>query len=60
MTPIEKDDQLAALSRDLLNAFDAVNGGVHAGFRPAHAKGIMLPAPSRPRPARPRSRARRI
>ncbi len=50
MTPTEKDDQLAALSRDLLNAFDAVNGGVHAGFRPAHAKGIMLSGAFTPAP----------
>ena len=30
------------LSRDLLQAFDTVNGGVHEGYRPAHAKGIFL------------------
>jgi len=50
MTPTEKDEQLAALSRDVLNAFDAVNGGVHAGFRPAHAKGIMLSGTFTPAP----------
>ncbi len=50
MTTTEKDDQLAALSRDLLNAFDAVNGGAHAGFRPAHAKGIMLSGTFTPAP----------
>lgn len=35
-------DPGTALSRDALQAFDNVNGGVHAGFRPAHAKGILL------------------
>jgi catalase len=30
------------LSRDLLAAFDKANGGVHPGFRPAHARGVLL------------------
>jgi catalase len=50
MTPTEKDDHLAALSRDMLQAFDAVNGGVHSGFRPAHAKGILLSGTFTPAP----------
>lgn len=37
-----KDDQAAALSRNALQAFDNLNGGHHPGFRPAHAKGILL------------------
>lgn len=41
MTPSEKDDQLGALTRQIIEALDSVNGGVHPGFRPAHAKGIM-------------------
>lgn len=32
----------AALGREVIEAFDKVNGGVHPGFRPAHAKGILL------------------
>ena len=36
------NDQATALSKDLLQAFDKVNGGPHPGFRPAHAKGILL------------------
>jgi catalase len=36
-----KDDQIAALSRDVIQAFDNLNG-LHPGFRPAHAKGILL------------------
>ena len=29
------------LSRDLLNVIDQLSGGVHPGFRPVHAKGVM-------------------
>lgn len=40
--PLPTDERALALSRGLLERFDAVNGGEHAGYRPAHAKGIML------------------
>jgi catalase len=40
--PLSTDKKELALSRDVLEAFDGVNGGVHPGFRPAHAKGVML------------------
>jgi catalase len=40
--PLPTDEKALALSRELLEAFDKVNGGEHPGFRPAHAKGIML------------------
>jgi catalase len=50
MTPTDKDDQLNAFCREVLEAFDAVNGGVHAGYRPAHAKGIMLSGTFTPAP----------
>jgi catalase len=40
--PLPTDAKALALSRDLLQAFDTVNGGEHPGFRPAHAKGIIL------------------
>ena len=30
------------LITDLLDVLDKLSGGVHAGFRPAHAKGLML------------------
>jgi catalase len=40
--PLPTDEKALALSRDLLQAFDNVNGGEHPGFRPAHAKGVML------------------
>src|SRR5215469_6257424 len=40
--PLTTDERLLALSRETIEAFDKVNGGVHPGFRPAHAKGILL------------------
>jgi catalase len=40
--PLPTDEKALALSRDLLQAFDNINGGEHPGFRPAHAKGAMF------------------
>lgn len=40
--PLTTDEKLLTLSRDTLEAFDKVNGGIHSGYRPAHAKGILL------------------
>src|SRR4051794_31319259 len=43
----EREDHLedrfmsSALVTDLLGALDQLAGGVHVGFRPAHAKGLM-------------------
>ena len=31
----------SALINDLLGVLDELSGGIHAGFRPAHAKGLM-------------------
>jgi len=39
--PLPSDEKLIALSRDLLKQFDAIFG-LHPGFRPAHARGVML------------------
>ena len=39
--PLPTDEKLIALSQDLLKQFDTIFG-LHPGFRPAHAKGIML------------------
>ena len=36
-----KEDRGAELSQEVIQAFDNLNGS-HPGFRPAHAKGIML------------------
>ena len=40
--PLTTDERLLALSRDVLKGFEKVDGGIHRGFRPAHAKGILL------------------
>ena len=40
--PLTTDEALLALSRQTIEVFDKINGGVHSGFRPAHAKGILL------------------
>jgi catalase len=48
--PLTTDEKLLALSRETLAVFDKVNGGVHPGFRPAHAKGILLTGTFTPSP----------
>ena len=40
--PLTTDEKLLALSREVIATFDKANGGIHPGFRPAHAKGILL------------------
>ena len=40
--PLTTDEKLLALSHDVIEGFDKANGGIHSGFRPAHAKGILL------------------
>jgi catalase len=40
--PLTTDEKLLALSHQVIDTFDKVDGGVHPGFRPAHAKGILL------------------
>jgi catalase len=40
--PLSTDEKLLALSRDVIAGFDKANAGIHAGFRPAHAKGLLL------------------
>jgi catalase len=40
--PLTTDEKLLALSRKTVGVFDKINGGVHPGYRPAHAKGILL------------------
>lgn len=39
--PLPQDERVVALANDLLQVFDQLFG-VHPGFRPAHAKGVML------------------
>src|SRR5215467_3111658 len=40
--PLTTDEKLLTLSRAVLEGFDKAAGGVHPGFRPGHAKGILL------------------
>lgn len=47
--PLPDDPKLIALSEELLKQFDAMFG-LHPGFRPAHAKGIMLTGTFTPSP----------
>jgi catalase len=46
--PLPTDPKRLALSHELLQAFDTINGGEHSGFRPAHAKGILLSGTFKP------------
>jgi catalase len=48
--PLPSDAKLIALSEDLLKQFDTIFG-LHPGFRPAHAKGMMLSGTFTPSPA---------
>jgi catalase len=40
--PLSRDEKLLTLSHAIIEGFDKADGGVHPGFRPAHAKGILL------------------
>ncbi|HXJ41518.1 MAG TPA: catalase family peroxidase [Bryobacteraceae bacterium] len=46
--PLTTDEKMLALSRNVIEGFDKANRGIHAGFRPAHAKGILLTGVFRP------------
>jgi catalase len=47
--PLPSDEKIIALSQDILKEFDAIFG-LHPGFRPAHAKGLMLTGTFTPAP----------
>jgi catalase len=40
--PLSTDEKLNTLSRNVVEAFDKADGGVHPGLRPAHAKDLLL------------------
>jgi catalase len=40
--PLTTDQKLLTFSREVIDAFDKAAGGVHPGFRPGHAKGLLL------------------
>src|ERR1700733_15363769 len=48
--PLTTDEKLIALSQDIIQQFDTIFGP-HPGFRPAHAKGVMLTGTFQPSPA---------
>jgi len=48
--PLTQDEKLLSLSHDIIEGFDKVDGGIHPGFRPAHAKGILLTGVFTPSP----------
>ena len=50
--PLPSDEKLIALSQDLLKQFDTIFG-LHPGFRPAHARGVMLTGTFTPSPTAP-------
>ena len=50
--PLPSDEKLIALSQDLLKQFDTIFG-LHPGFRPAHARGVMLSGTFSPSPDAP-------
>ena len=50
--PLPSDEKLIALSQDLLKQFDTIFG-LHPGFRPAHARGVMLRGTFTPSPDAP-------
>jgi catalase len=47
--PLPQDERVVALANDLLKQFDQIFG-LHPGFRPAHAKGIMISGSFKPAP----------
>jgi catalase len=47
--PLPSDEKLIALSNEILAAFDTLFG-LHPGFRPAHAKGLLLSGTFTPSP----------
>jgi catalase len=47
--PLPSDEKIIALSQDILKQFEAIFG-LHPGFRPAHAKGLMLTGTFTPAP----------
>jgi len=47
--PLPSDEKLIALAQDILKQFDTIFG-LHPGFRPAHARGVMLAGTFTPSP----------
>jgi len=47
--PLPSDERIVQLGKDLIEQFDAIFG-LHPGYRPAHAKGILLTGSFTPAP----------
>src|SRR5215831_8068711 len=48
--PLTTDQKMLTLSRNIIEAFDKAARGPHPGFRPEHAKGILLTGEFKPSP----------
>ena len=48
--PLPTDQRRLAVAGEVIQSLDAVNGGVHPGHRPAHAKGQLLAGTFTPTP----------
>jgi catalase len=48
--PLPQDERIVALAQDLLKQFETMFGP-HPGYRPAHAKGLMLTGSFKPAPS---------
>src|SRR5215469_8006094 len=48
--PLSNDPKMLELSRRTIEAFDKIDHGPHPGFRPAHAKGVLLAGEFKPAP----------
>ena len=46
--PLTTDQKMLSLSHNIIEAFDKADHGPHPGFRPAHAKGILLTGEFKP------------
>jgi catalase len=47
--PLPSDEKIVALSNKIIQQFDTIFG-LHPGFRPAHAKGVLLSGAFTPAP----------
>jgi catalase len=48
--PLTTDQKMLSLGHNIIEGFDKVAGGPHPGFRPEHAKGILLTGEFKPSP----------
>jgi catalase len=48
--PLTTDLKMLSLGRNIIEAFDKADRGPQPGFRPAHAKGILLTGEFKPSP----------